>query len=100
MPRYTLSHNQDQFDTLMALLDRKDESSYQVWELIRMLATNQKIYDEVISIENAVSAKGDIDWKVFFDGNSVYRQIYNLEIIEAIMEDDQSNQPRVLFVCI
>lgn len=57
----------------MALLDRKDESSYQVWELIRMLATNQKIYDEVISIENAVSAKGDIDWKVFFDGNSVYR---------------------------
>jgi hypothetical protein len=55
-----------------------------------MLATNQKIYDEVISIENAVSEKGDIDWKVFFDGNSVYRQIYNLEIIEAIMEDDQS----------
>lgn len=64
-----------------------------------MLATNQKIYDEVISIENAVSEKGDIDWKVFFDGNSVYRQIYNLEIIEAIMEDDQSGLPRVVFVC-
>jgi len=57
----------------MALLNRKDESSDEVWELIRMLATNQKIYDEVISIENAVSEKGDINWKVFFDGNSVYR---------------------------
>jgi hypothetical protein len=57
----------------MALLDRKDESSDQVWELIRMLATNQKIYDEVISIEKAVSDSGEIDWKVFFDGDSVYR---------------------------
>lgn len=53
-----------------------------------MLATNEKIYHEVLSMENVVSASGKIDWKVFFDGDSVYRQIYNLEIIEAIMDDD------------
>lgn len=42
MPRYTLSHNQAQFDTLISLLDRNDgTTSSQVWELIRMLATNQ-----------------------------------------------------------
>jgi hypothetical protein len=27
MPRYTLSHNQDQFDTLFGLLDRQDSTS-------------------------------------------------------------------------
>ncbi len=44
MPRHTISHNQAQFDTLMGLLDRNDGTSSQVWELIRMLETNQKIY--------------------------------------------------------
>lgn len=41
MPRYTLSANQDQFQTLFSLLDRNDESSVEVWNLVRMLATNQ-----------------------------------------------------------
>ena len=40
MPRYSLSANQEQFQTLLSLLDRNDESSQDVWELVRMLATN------------------------------------------------------------
>ena len=40
MPRFTLSERQDQFDKLMDLLNRNDETSQDVWNLIRSLATN------------------------------------------------------------
>lgn len=41
MPRYTLSANQIWFDTLFNLLDRNDDSSADVWDLVRMLNTNK-----------------------------------------------------------
>lgn len=50
MPRYTLSANQDQFQALIDLLDRNDEATSSVWDLVRMLATNQKMYQEVLSL--------------------------------------------------
>jgi len=53
MPRYTLSANQSQFDALFNLLDRNDETSQDVWNLVRMLATNQKMYSEVLSLSQA-----------------------------------------------
>ena len=40
MPRFTLSSNQQQFDALFNLLDRNDEATEDVWNLVRMLATN------------------------------------------------------------
>lgn len=40
MPRHTLSSNQEQFQALFGLLDRNDETSEDVWNLVRMLATN------------------------------------------------------------
>lgn len=40
MPRHTLSANQEQFQALFSLLDRNDETTEHVWNLVRMLATN------------------------------------------------------------
>ena len=44
MPRYMISGEQKQFDKLMNLLNRNDEASPHVWNLIRSLATNQQLY--------------------------------------------------------
>ena len=44
MPRYLISENKDQFNRLMDLLNRNDETSPRVWELIRSLSTNQTLY--------------------------------------------------------
>lgn len=42
MPRYTLSANQDQFSALFNLLDQSEgDTAKAVWNLVRMLATNQ-----------------------------------------------------------
>lgn len=65
MPRYTLSHNQAQFETLFGLLERKDESSPSVWQLIRMLVTNKQTYESVRDMKQ--------DWKSFFEQGSIER---------------------------
>ena len=65
-----------------------------------MLATNQEIYHQVLGFSEAKDDKGQISWEKFFEGGSMYKQIYNLEIIEELMEagsTDGENQ-RVAFV--
>jgi len=71
MPRFTLSENQAQFDTLFGLLNRP-EVSVQVWDLIRMLATNRRMYEQVLCLKDCRDAGGKIDWKAFFEGGSIY----------------------------
>jgi len=57
MPRFTLSSNQSQFDTLFSLLDTKSENDdgmqEQVWSLIRMLSTNRAMYEQVLKVEDS-----------------------------------------------
>ena len=70
----------------MNLLNRNDETSPDVWNLIRSLATNQKLYKKVLSFTEAKDENEVISWDKFFGSGSMYRQIYNLEIIEELME--------------
>ena len=70
----------------MDLLNRNDETSPDVWDLIRMLATNQELYQQVLSMSEAKNENGEISWQKFFEGSSMYKQIYSLEIIEELME--------------
>jgi hypothetical protein len=35
------------------------------------------------------SATGEINWSKFFDNNSVYKLLYTLQIIEAVMEEGE-----------
>ena len=54
MPRFSISDNPEQFKKLFELLDDNDESVQKaVWELIRMLATNKKMYDDVLEFVDA-----------------------------------------------
>lgn len=99
MPRYTLSANQEQFQALFSLLDRNDEASQDVWELVRMLATNQQMYQEVLSLSQAESDEG-INWASVFEDASLFKQIYKQEIIVAVMEASKAggDDKRVMFV--
>ena len=87
MPRYVLSANQTYFDTLFSLLDRNDESTPEVWDLVRMLNTNKQTFMQVLSLQ--ASADKGIDWSKVFEDDSLYKQIYKQEIIMAVMEEDQ-----------
>jgi hypothetical protein len=86
MPRYKISKNQQHFDLLISILDRKDSSSKAAWDLIQMLATNQVVYRRVLELQTAKDNGNGIDWNKFFDTQSVYKLLYTLQIVEAVME--------------
>lgn len=55
-----------------------------------MLATNQELYKRVLQLQTALNpATGKIDWAKFFDSNSVYKLLYTLQIVEAVMEEGE-----------
>lgn len=58
-----------------------------------MLATNQEMYRQVLTLKDAKdSDNGMINWHKFFNNNSIYKQIYNFEIIEAVMNEGDSDK--------
>lgn len=105
MPRYTMSANQHHFNVLIDVLEKNKDAQADAWDLIRMLATNQEMYREVLTLKNAKDSEtGIINWSNFFENSSVYKQIYNFEIIEAVMKEGEKQNAeevgdnRVFFV--
>jgi hypothetical protein len=48
------------------------------------------LYKRVLQLKTAAdSATGEINWSKFFDNNSVYKLLYTLQIIEAVMEEGE-----------
>ena len=77
----------------MSKLDRQDSVSESVWQLIQMLATSEKVFKRVLQITDATSEKdGSIDWDKFFDSGSLYKLLYTLQIIEAVMEEGETQE--------
>ena len=50
----------------------RQHNSQDVWELVRMLATNQQIYREVLSLSQAQKADG-VDWSKVFADTSLFK---------------------------
>ena len=78
------------FQTLLELLDRNDESTGDVWSLIRTLSTNYKMFKEVLDVDSIKDSQGKILWENLLENKSVYRKIYNFEIIGALLEDSEA----------
>jgi hypothetical protein len=59
------------------LLERNDETCEGTWSLIRMLATNQHLYVEILKLSQDGSGKTqDVDWQSFFEGKSIFMKTY------------------------
>jgi len=55
-----------------------------------MLATSPEIYMRVLQVKSARDPEtGNINWTKFFDSNSVYKLLYTLQIVEAVMEEGE-----------
>ena len=101
MPRFALQANETQYQALWSLLDRNDETCKGTWELIRMLATNEKRYMEAIGMSKVTGEDGEVDWQAFFKGSNVYEKTYLQEIIMSVLEDSDEGQDqakRIMFV--
>jgi len=101
MPRFALQANEAQYRTLWSLLERGDSTCEATWELVRMLATNEKQYMEVIRMSSVTDEDGQVDWSSFFRGSNAYQKAYLQEIILSVLEDsEESNDQakRIMFV--
>ena len=55
-----------------------------------MLSTNETLYKRVLQLNNVEDpSTHKIDWSKFFDSNSLYKLLYTLQIIEAVMEEGE-----------
>jgi len=81
----------------MSLLDGEDKSlSEAAWGLIQMLATNVSLYRRVLKLD--IAKEGDstvVDWTKFFDRSSSYKLLYTLQIVQAVLEDGETDTKRV-----
>ena len=91
MPRFALQANNELYSQLWNLLERKDETSEGIWELICMLATNEKQYMDVIRMSNVTNEDGEVDWESFFKGNNAYQKTYQQDIILSVLEDSEQD---------
>ena len=87
MPRFSISANQSQFNTLFSLLDRNDSYSKEVWDLVRMLNTNRQTFTQILTLSK--DGANGVNWAKVFEDESLYKQIYKQEIIMAVMERDE-----------
>ena len=85
MPRYTISKNQDQFNTLYEMLatEKDKKLTDEVWNLILMLATNDEKYREVL--EQLDGIKHDEQFAQLFDKENEYHKLYTRDILMKLM---------------
>lgn len=97
MPRYKIALNEQYFDSLIEFLEYDTEVASRSRETIVTLATQPVLYSIVSKLEfTAVpgARKGEpdepdtpsrFDWSSIFDTDNVYKMLYSLEIVAAIL---------------
>ena len=88
MPRFTLSANEEQFQKLFGLLSTEEgETADTVWNLVRMLATNQKMYEDILNLHG----EAQVNWQSVFVDENKFKQAYQQEIISDILESSAAS---------
>ena len=60
-----------------------------------MLATNSTFYRRVLRLDIAKDdGSASVDWAKFFDRGSAYRLLYTLQIVQAVLEDGETDSKR------
>lgn len=99
MPRYKIALNEQYFDSLIDLLEYDPEVASRAREVIVTLATQPVLLSIVSKLEFAAKpgvrdpksepdepdTPSRFDWSSIFDADNVYKMLYSLEIVGAIL---------------
>ena len=76
--------SQDHFHKIFELLDMPPKISMQVWELLMVLPTNQRLMEQIRALGPSLAST--------LCPSGVFTQLYTLQIVEILLfEDDSSN---------
>ena len=84
-----MSSNEQYFEILMSLLSMDKEVSSKASELINCLITQPNLLATVKKLE---SNNDNAVWNQLFDQSNVYRTLYSLEIIEALLISNEKKE--------
>lgn len=88
LPRYLLSKNPKSFDLLFSIMGNKDTSEELTWELISRLATNEVMYNNLLSFETVADKEGKVMWEKLIDKHSTLKLLYCLQVLESFLVED------------
>lgn len=85
MPRYILARDEKFFKMVFDLLDRKDVAN-DTWRFLSRLPISPVLYEKIVKLEGIRNQK-DPKWETVLGGESMYKLLYNLHVIEHLMEE-------------
>ncbi|EAR94410.2 ubiquitin carboxy-terminal hydrolase (macronuclear) [Tetrahymena thermophila SB210] len=87
MPRYILARDEKFFKMVFDLLDRKDVANA-TWRFISRLPISPVLYEKIVKLEGIRNEKNP-NWETVLGGESMYKLLYNLHVIEYLMEEGE-----------
>ena len=84
MPRYKIAQSKQTFESIISLLDLQTEVSKEAQSLVKMICTNQELYDNILQLGTRAEGEGAFSWDMIFHEDIKMTQ-YSLEIIETII---------------
>ena len=93
LPTYIFSQNPRNNHLMFELLDYGGALAVEAWKMINRLPTSQETLEKIERLEG-VSEAGDNTafWEDLLHTRSNYRLLYNLSIIEYLMEEDEEEE--------
>ena len=58
--------------------------STNAWSLIKFMSTNPNLYKRVLLLDK----DPDFRWDQIFDSSNIYKMLYTLQIVEALLEEE------------
>ena len=84
--------NQRNYQVLFDLLDYGGNLAIEAWKMINRLPTSKEIMEKITKLEGISNEKNEGFWEDLLHTKSNYRLLYNLSIIEYLMEEDEEEE--------
>ena len=92
LPTYIFSLNQKNYQILFELLDYGGALAIEAWKMINRLPTSTEIMEKITRLEGISNEKNEGFWDDLLHTKSNYKLLYNLSIIEFLMEEDEEEE--------
>ena len=86
MPRFKISQNDEKFGSIIKLFDLQSEVSKEAQSLTKMICTNQKIFWNILKLNQRTEEDGPFSWDMIFDETDIKVTMYSLDIIDSIIK--------------
>lgn len=90
-----LMRDSELLSKLFSLIDRTDDISTSAWELFNRIPPIPEVFKKILFFEKE-SKDGTVNWDSILESTSVFKTLYNLYILDYLIEDHQEEENSAL----